>query len=68
MENSIIFLLSKLFDIKTASVLAVSDLPGDLKHDLFNSNVIHPDMMKGINKAIDIVVNSLPKIKSLLED
>jgi uridine phosphorylase len=66
MENSIIFLLSKLFDIKAASVLAVSDLPGHSKYDLFNSNVIHTDMMKGINKAIDIVVNSLPKIKSLV--
>lgn len=67
MENSILFLLGELYNIKTASILSVSDLPGHLKYDLFNANVIHPDMGKGINNAIEILTNALPKIKSFLK-
>ena len=66
MENSIFFLFSKLFNIKVASILSVSDLPGHPKYDLFNSNTLHPDMETGIENAIKITIASLPKIKSLL--
>lgn len=66
MENSIFFLLSKLFNIKAASILSVSDLPGHPKYDLFNSNTLHPDMETGIENAIKITIASLPKIKALL--
>ena len=67
MENSILFLLGELYNIKTASILSVSDLPGYLKYDIFKANVIHPDMEKGINNAIEILANTLPKIKSFLK-
>lgn len=67
MENSILFLLGEIYNIKTASILSVSDLPGHPKYDLFKANVIHPDMEKGINNAISILINALPKIKTLLE-
>jgi len=67
MENSVFFLLSKLFNIKAASILSISDLPGHPKYDLFNANTIHPDMETGIESAIKITIASLPKIKSLLE-
>ncbi|MFX1385037.1 MAG: hypothetical protein ACFFBP_21620 [Promethearchaeota archaeon] len=65
MENSILFLLGELFNLKTASILSVSDLPTS-KYDIFRSNQIHPNLEKGINNAIHIVINSLPKIKSSL--
>ncbi len=67
MESSIIFLLGMLYNLKSAAILSVSDLPGDPKYDLLNSNEIHPNMEKGINDAIKIVIKSLPKIKSLIK-
>jgi len=63
MESSILFLLGKLYNLKTGSVLSVSDLPGHPKYDLLNSNEIHPDMENGIDKAIKILINTLPRIK-----
>ncbi len=62
MESSILFLLGKLYNLKTSSILAVSDLPGT-KYDFLNSNEIHPNMENGINKAVRILMNSLSKIK-----
>jgi purine-nucleoside phosphorylase len=67
MENSVLFLLSKLYNMKAASILSVSDLPGHPKYDLFNANTIHQDMETGIENAIKITISSLPKIKALLE-
>jgi uridine phosphorylase len=66
MESSILFLLGSLFNLKTVSVLSVTDLPGHPKYDLLMSNQIHPNMENGIDKAIKIVVNALPKIKTLI--
>lgn len=66
MESSALFLLGTLFNIKTASILAITDLPGDPKYDLLTTNEIHPNMEKGINVAIKIAINSLPKIKSMI--
>jgi uridine phosphorylase len=63
MESSILFLLGKLFNLKTASLLSITDLPGDPKYDLLVSKEIHPDMENGIDNAIKILINSLPKIK-----
>ncbi|MFX1408479.1 MAG: hypothetical protein ACFFBW_16125 [Promethearchaeota archaeon] len=65
MESSILFLLGELFKVKTASILSVSDLPTS-EYDIFRSNQIHPNLEKGINNAIEIVISSLPKIKSAL--
>ena len=66
MESSILFLLGMLFNLKTASVLSVTDLPGHPEYDLLTSNKIHPNMENGIDNAIKIVVNALPKIKTLI--
>jgi purine-nucleoside phosphorylase len=66
MESSILFLLGKLYNLKTISLLSISDLPGNSKYDIFSSNEIHPDMEKGIDNAIKVLMNSLPKIKPLL--
>ncbi|MHA1149589.1 MAG: phosphorylase family protein [Promethearchaeota archaeon] len=63
MESSIIFLLGQLFNLKTVSILSVSDLPGDPIYDMFKTNKIHPDLEKGMNDAIKIVLEALPKIK-----
>ena len=65
MENAVLFLLSQLYDIKTASILSVSDLPGNANYDMLKSNQIHPDMEKGMNNAIEVVIKALPKIKNL---
>ena len=65
MENAILFLLGQLYDIKTASILSVSDLPGNATYDMLKSNEIHPDMEKGMNNAIEVVLKALPKIKNL---
>jgi len=63
MESSILFLLGQLYNIKVASILSVSDLPGDEKYDLLKSNEIHPDLDVGISNAIKILINALPKIQ-----
>ncbi|MEE9376992.1 MAG: hypothetical protein V3V33_03040 [Candidatus Lokiarchaeia archaeon] len=63
MESSILFLLGKIYNLKTGSLLSVSDLPGHPKYDLLNSNEIHPEMEKGIDNSIKILINTLPRIK-----
>lgn len=67
METSILFLLSRLYGIKAASILSVSDLPGHPKFDLFKSNQIHPEMENGIDRTIKILMESLPKINEIKE-
>ncbi|MFX1328278.1 MAG: hypothetical protein ACFE91_09045 [Promethearchaeota archaeon] len=66
MESSILFLLGKIYNLKTISILSVSDLPGHPKYDLLNSNEIHPNMETGIDNAIKLVIKNLPKIKNAL--
>jgi len=66
MESSILFLLGKLYNLKIASILSVSDLPGHPRFDLLNSNEIHPDMETGIDNAIKILIKALPKIQHTL--
>lgn len=66
MESSILFLLGKIYNLKTASILSVSDLPGHPKYDLVKSNEIHPDMENGIDNMIKILIQSLPQIKNNL--
>ena len=66
MESSILFLLGQLYNLKTASILSISDLPGHPQFDLLNSNEIHPDMETGIDNAIKILINALPKIQHAL--
>jgi len=66
MESSILFLLGKLFNLKTASILSVSDLPGHPIYDMFKTNAIHPDIENGIDNAIKILIKALPKIKTNL--
>jgi uridine phosphorylase len=66
MESSILFLLGSLFNLKTASILSVTDLPGHPEYDLLMSNKIHPNMENGIDQAIKIVIDALPKIKTLI--
>ena len=66
MESSILFLLGQLYNLKVASILSVSDLPGHAQYDLLNSNEIHPDMDVGISNAIKILISVLPKIQHSL--
>ncbi|MBY9014683.1 MAG: hypothetical protein KGD68_03240 [Candidatus Lokiarchaeota archaeon] len=66
MESSILFLLGQLYNLKVASILSVSDLPGDPQYDLLKSNEIHPDMDVGISNTIKILINVLPKIQHSL--
>ena len=65
MESSLLFLLGQLFNIKTASIISVSDVPGHKKFDIFKSNHIHPDTFLGVDKAINIVVKSLGQIQNI---
>ena len=66
METSILFLLGKIYNLKTIALLSVSDLPGNSKYDFLKTNEIHPDVETGIDTAIKILIKSLPKVKSLL--
>ncbi|MFX1313566.1 MAG: hypothetical protein ACFFHD_13310, partial [Promethearchaeota archaeon] len=63
MESSILFLLGTLYNLKAASILSVTDLPGDQKYDLLNSKEIHPDMENGIDNNIKILTKALPQIE-----
>jgi len=67
MESSILFLLGKIYNLKTVSILSVSDLPGHPKYDLLNSNEIHPEMETGIDNAIKLLINALPRFKLILK-
>ena len=66
METSILYLLGKIYNLQTISLLSVSDLPGSSKYDFLNTNEIHLDVESGIDNAIKIVIKSLSKVKSLL--
>jgi len=66
MESSILFLLGKLYNLKVASILSITDLPGHPKYDLFHSKEVHPNMENGIDNAIKVVMNCLHQVKSLL--
>jgi uridine phosphorylase len=66
MESSILFLLGKIYNLKTVSLLSVSDLPGHPKYDLLNSNDIHPDMENGIDNAIKLLIQTLPSVKRII--
>jgi purine-nucleoside phosphorylase len=61
MESSVLFLLGELYNLQTASILSISDLPGT-EYDLLNSNKVHPEMENGINRAIEILTETLPKL------
>jgi len=63
MESSILFLLGKIYNLKTVSILSVSDLPGHPKYDLLNSNEIHPNMENGIDNAIKLLIQLLSSVK-----
>ncbi|TFF93624.1 MAG: hypothetical protein EU544_05610 [Promethearchaeota archaeon] len=64
MESSILFLLGAIYNIKTTSILSVSDLPGDSKYDMFKTNEIHPNLETGVNDAIKLALECLPEIAS----
>lgn len=66
METSILFLLGKLYNLKTISFLSVSDLPGNPKYDFLKSNEVSLDIESGIDNTIKILIKSIPKIKSFL--
>ncbi|MFX0076076.1 MAG: hypothetical protein ACFE96_11575 [Candidatus Hermodarchaeota archaeon] len=66
MESSIMFMLGGLYNIKVSSILSVSDLPGHPQFDLLNSNEIHPAMETGIDMAIKVIINALPRIQQAL--
>ncbi len=68
MESSILFLLGKIYNLKTSSILSVSDLPGHSKYDLLNSNEIHPEMENGIDNAIKLLISALPKVNFMLKE
>ncbi|MBD3194467.1 MAG: hypothetical protein GF317_05380 [Candidatus Lokiarchaeota archaeon] len=61
METSSLYFLGNLYNIQTISILAISDLPGT-KYDLLKSNEIHPEIENGINRALKILLQSLPSI------
>ena len=63
MESSILFLLGHHYNLKTVSILSVSDLPGNPKYDLLTSNEIHPNMENGIDESIKTLIKLLPKVK-----
>lgn len=67
MESSTLFLLGQLYNLKTAALLSVSDLPGNAKFDMLRSNEIHPNMELGINNAIKILHTLLPKVTTLVK-
>jgi uridine phosphorylase len=66
MESSILFLLGKLYNLKVASILSITDLPGHPKYDLFHSKEVHPNMETGIDNTIKILSNCLTQVKSKL--
>jgi purine-nucleoside phosphorylase len=63
MESSVMFLMGSLYNLQTSAILAVSDLPGT-EYDLLKTNEIHPEMESGIDRAIQVLINSLPDIKA----
>ncbi|MHA1687881.1 MAG: phosphorylase family protein [Promethearchaeota archaeon] len=67
MESSILFLLGKLFNLRVASILSISDLPGHPQYDLFKTNNIHPELENGFKRTMEILMDALPRIQKLLQ-
>jgi len=66
MESAVIYMLGKLFFIKTASILSISDFPDSEKYNFQKSNEIHPKFFKGLDNALKILKESLPEISNKL--
>ncbi len=64
METSAIYCLGTLFNIQAGAILAISDKP-NTEFDLFHTNKIHDSLEIALLTAIDVVVGSLPEIKTL---
>ncbi len=62
MESSMVYLLGKLFDIHTISILGISDLPDTEEWNFQKTNKIHPKYDFILENAIDILTRSLPEI------
>ncbi|MHA1819357.1 MAG: phosphorylase family protein [Promethearchaeota archaeon] len=66
MESSAIYLLGKLYNIKTISVLSISDFPDWAKMNMMKSNNYFPELEAGLKRAINLVISKLPEVKKLL--
>ena len=62
MESSIVYLLGKLFNIHTISILGISDLPDTEEWNFQKTNKMHPKYEFILDNAIDILIHSLPEI------
>jgi purine-nucleoside phosphorylase len=64
MESSSLFLLGKIYNLKVASILSVSDLP-TTEYDFLKTNELDSNYEKGIDKAIKILIQTIPKIEKI---
>ena len=62
MESSAVYLLGQLYDIKTISILGISDLPDSNEWNFQKTNKIHPKYEFILDNAIDVLVHALPEI------
>jgi uridine phosphorylase len=63
MENSVVYLLSALFNIQTIGLLVVSDKPSSNEYDLLNSNKVFEDLEFSIAKSIKFLKKFIETIK-----
>jgi uridine phosphorylase len=63
MESSIVYLLGKLFNLHTISILGISDLPDSLDWNFQKTNKIHPKYETILDNAIDVLTQMLPEIQ-----
>jgi uridine phosphorylase len=66
MESSIVYLLGKLYEIHTISILGISDLPNSSEWNFQKTNKMHPKYEFILDNAIDVLVSALPKINEEL--
>lgn len=62
MESSAAFLLGNRYNLRVASLLAISDIPGHVDYDFIAGKKLHPRMDEGPRVALKILKEALPDI------
>ncbi|MHA1732406.1 MAG: phosphorylase family protein [Promethearchaeota archaeon] len=65
MESSALFYIGAQMNIRVASLLAASDVPGHPEYDFINGTKVHPGIESGANLAVKVLAEALPQIRYL---
>jgi hypothetical protein len=62
METSVLYLLTRATGVQALAVLAVSDDPTDVDHNLATGKGFHPESARGVDVAADLITRFVPNL------